>query len=86
MGRGGEYENGIAVSTARELAKNRRVTMVNLAVSGARTEDVLDDQLGAAAQARSGPGVGGFQRCDAPDVDPPHAPHSRVLFARSVLA
>lgn len=44
-GQGGNYENGIAVATARELGKSRRVVMTNLAVSGARTGDVLDRQL-----------------------------------------
>jgi acyl-CoA thioesterase-1 len=47
-GQGAPYEQGIAVSTARELAKSRRVTMINLAVSGARTRDVLERQLPAA--------------------------------------
>jgi len=44
-GQGGNYENGIAVATARELGKSRRVVMTNLAVSGAKTGDVLDRQL-----------------------------------------
>jgi lysophospholipase L1-like esterase len=51
-GQGGNYENGIALSTARALAATRRVSMTNLAVSGARTSDVLRDQLAAAASLR----------------------------------
>jgi lysophospholipase L1-like esterase len=47
-GQGAPYQDGIALSTARELAKNRRVTMVNLAISGARTRDVLEQQLAEA--------------------------------------
>jgi lysophospholipase L1-like esterase len=47
-GQGGDYDQGIAVSTARELGKDHRVSMTNLAVSGARTRDVLRDQLAAA--------------------------------------
>jgi lysophospholipase L1-like esterase len=49
-GQGGNYEQGIAVSTARELAKTHAVTMTNLAVSGAKTGDVLRDQVDAAAR------------------------------------
>lgn len=47
-GQGGDYERGIAVATATTLARDRRVSMTNLAVSGARTNDVLRDQLAAA--------------------------------------
>ena len=47
-GQGGDYEHGIAVSTARALGSDRRVSMTNLAISGARTRDVLRDQLSAA--------------------------------------
>jgi lysophospholipase L1-like esterase len=51
-GQGAPYPQGIAVGTAESLAKTRRVTMTNLAVSGARIKDVLDDQLHAAARLR----------------------------------
>lgn len=47
-GVGGSYESGIAVSTARDLGKRFRVTMTNVAVSGARVRDVRRDQLAAA--------------------------------------
>ena len=52
-GRGAPYERGIAVTTARRLAAKRRpVTLTNLAVSGARFDDVRRDQLPAAARLR----------------------------------
>jgi lysophospholipase L1-like esterase len=51
-GQGGSYEKGIALSTARALAGSHRVSMTNLAVSGARTKDVLRDQLTAAESLR----------------------------------
>jgi lysophospholipase L1-like esterase len=51
-GRGGDYGKGIAVSTARELARTRRVSLVNLGVSGARTRDVARVQLEAAERLR----------------------------------
>ncbi len=44
-GVGGEYDQGIAMATARELGRSGRVTMHNYAVSGARTKDVLEKQL-----------------------------------------
>lgn len=44
-GEGGDYEQGIAVGTARALANGRRVELMNLAVSGARTAGVVRDQL-----------------------------------------
>jgi len=44
-GVGGDYEVGIAVSTAKHLALHRTVAMTNLAVSGARMADVRKDQL-----------------------------------------
>jgi lysophospholipase L1-like esterase len=47
-GVGAPYEVGIAIGTARHLARTHRVTMTNLAISGARTKGVLDDQLAAA--------------------------------------
>jgi lysophospholipase L1-like esterase len=42
---GGTYDQGIALQTARALARNRRVELLNLAVSGARVRDVLHEQL-----------------------------------------
>jgi lysophospholipase L1-like esterase len=51
-GEGGNYDHGIAVSTARELGQRRRVTMTNLAVSGARIGDVRQRQLAAAELLR----------------------------------
>lgn len=45
VGVGGDYEQGIAVSTARHLARSRSVRMKNLAVSGAQMAGVLHDQL-----------------------------------------
>jgi lysophospholipase L1-like esterase len=44
-GVGGDYERGIAVSTAKELAETHVVTMTNVAVSGARMRDVRRLQL-----------------------------------------
>ena len=46
-GRGAPYEEGIAVQTARHLAQSRPVTLVNVAVSGAKIGDVVRDQLPA---------------------------------------
>ena len=51
-GIGGTYELGIAVSTARELATRNTVVMTNLAVSGARLDDVREHQVEAAARLR----------------------------------
>ena len=53
-GRGAPYERGIAVASARHLAAatRRRVTLVNLAASGARMEDVRRDQLPEAMRLR----------------------------------
>lgn len=44
-GVGAAYDQGIAVGTARELARSYRVTLWNVAVSGARMREVLDNQL-----------------------------------------
>jgi acyl-CoA thioesterase-1 len=44
-GRGGDYAQGIAMQTAQHLAQSHRVTMVNLAISGAKIDDVVRDQL-----------------------------------------
>jgi lysophospholipase L1-like esterase len=51
-GVGAEYDAGIAVSTSRELARRFRVTMVNVAVSGARMRDVRALQLARAGQLK----------------------------------
>ena len=51
-GQGAPYENGIAVLTARELAKTRTVMLTNFAISGARTRDILAAQLPAAERLR----------------------------------
>lgn len=48
-GVGGDYELGIAVSTAKELAGRNTVSLTNLAVSGARMRDVREGQLPVAA-------------------------------------
>jgi lysophospholipase L1-like esterase len=51
-GRGADYDAGIAVGAARALAEGgRRVTLVNLAVSGATLADVRAEQLDAAMRA-----------------------------------
>jgi lysophospholipase L1-like esterase len=47
-GIGGHYDRGIAISTVRELARQHRVTMINLSVSGAQLRDVRRQQLPAA--------------------------------------
>lgn len=52
VGIGGTVDNGIAVQTARHLETGHRVELLNLAVSGARISDVLDQQL---------PRLGGFK-------------------------
>lgn len=51
-GVGGEYEQGIARATTRELERTQQVTMHNFAVSGARINDVLEEQLPRAAHVR----------------------------------
>lgn len=48
-GQGADYAKGIAVGTARHLAKTRAVEMANFAVSGAKTGDVIADQVTEAA-------------------------------------
>lgn len=42
---GGTYEKGLAIESARHLAENREVELINAAVSGARIHDVLVEQL-----------------------------------------
>lgn len=50
VGQGGEYDQGIAVSTAQHIAdKGNRVTYQNFAVSGAVVADVLQKQVSQAA-------------------------------------
>lgn len=51
-GQGAAYDDGIAVGTARELARHRPVSLINLGVSGARLADVERDQLAAAARVK----------------------------------
>jgi lysophospholipase L1-like esterase len=52
-GQGAPYADGIAVACARHLAgPGRRVTLVNLAVSGAKMADVVRDQLEPAIALR----------------------------------
>lgn len=51
-GIGGNYESGIAVATEQALGAQGRVTMTNLAVSGARMRDVRKLQLPDAAALR----------------------------------
>jgi lysophospholipase L1-like esterase len=49
-GQGAPYTQGIAVGTAAAVAADHRVTMTNLAVSGARINDVVEGQLAAAVR------------------------------------
>lgn len=44
-GQGGDYNTGLAMSTAGHLAKDSRVSLLNTAVSGARANDIVADQL-----------------------------------------
>jgi lysophospholipase L1-like esterase len=44
-GQGGDYEKGIAVSTATFLGKKNEVHMTNFSISGAIVRDVLEKQL-----------------------------------------
>jgi len=52
-GVGGSYDSGIAMATTAALAGDRRVTMTNFAVSGARMNDVLENQVPAAERLRA---------------------------------
>lgn len=45
VGRGGDYERGIALSSVENLAKDYKVDFLNTAVSGARVRDVRTSQL-----------------------------------------
>jgi lysophospholipase L1-like esterase len=51
-GVGGDYQQGIAIATAKELARNNKITMTNFAVSGARLNDVRERQLPQAVALR----------------------------------
>ena len=52
-GQGADYDDGIAVATARYLAgTGRRVRLVNLSISGAKLADVVAEQLPLAARER----------------------------------
>lgn len=51
-GQGAPYERGIALATAKHLARSHKVTLTNLAVSGARMRDVERGQLPEAAERR----------------------------------
>lgn len=50
VGQGGDYDKGIARSTARYIARRHQVNFYNVGVSGARVADVLRDQLPKAVQ------------------------------------
>jgi acyl-CoA thioesterase I len=52
IGQGADYGRSYAVASARHLAKTHRVTFVNVGISGAKTKNVLDTQLGKAAKYR----------------------------------
>lgn len=51
-GVGADYEQGIAISTAKHLGERYVVTMTNFGVSGARMHDVREQQLPLAASLR----------------------------------
>ena len=51
-GQGAPYHRGIALATARHLAHTHRVTLTNLAISGARMRDVERYQLPDAVERR----------------------------------
>ena len=51
-GQGAPYDRGIALATARHLARSHRVTLTNLAVSGARMRDVAKAQAPVAVRRR----------------------------------
>jgi lysophospholipase L1-like esterase len=48
IGQGAEYEYSYAIATTEHLARRYNVTLINTGVSGAKVEDVLNDQLGQA--------------------------------------
>lgn len=49
-GQGGDYEKGIAVSTAKYLAQNKKVTMMNFSISGATIQNIREEQLNKALE------------------------------------
>ncbi|CAN5660020.1 hypothetical protein BH23PAT2_BH23PAT2_05750 [soil metagenome] len=51
-GQGADYEDGIAMRSARHLSRHYRVSLINFSVSGAKVADVVDEQLSKAVQAR----------------------------------
>lgn len=51
-GQGADYDQGIAARSAKHLAKNQPVTMVNFGRSGAKTADVLQNQLPEAVKVQ----------------------------------
>lgn len=44
-GQGGDYQVGLASATARHIAVNSSVALLNTAVSGARASDIVSDQI-----------------------------------------
>lgn len=52
VGQGGDYDSGIARSTARILARDYRVTFQNFGVSGAVAADVANKQAAQAAKLK----------------------------------
>ena len=44
-GQGGDYDQGIAVSTAKNLSQNYEVEFLNASISGAKVSDVITGQL-----------------------------------------
>lgn len=48
VAQGATYEDGYAIASIRHLARNFKVTMVNMGVSGAVAKDVVDRQLAPA--------------------------------------
>ncbi|HSH55486.1 MAG TPA: SGNH/GDSL hydrolase family protein [Candidatus Limnocylindrales bacterium] len=52
VSQGGDYDQGIARSTARVLARNHTVTLHNFGISGARAGDVRTEQLPKAVTVR----------------------------------
>lgn len=44
-GQGGDYQVGLAMATAKHLASDSSVVLLNTAVSGARAADIISDQI-----------------------------------------
>jgi lysophospholipase L1-like esterase len=53
IGQGADYSRSYAVASAQHLAKTHRVTFVNVGISGATTQDVLNTQLSKAAKYKA---------------------------------